>query len=65
MAARLKASFLASPYAGLDPVKVEAPFALAVADGGEHLVRGRIDAVYERDGRLELVDFKTGRPHGH
>ncbi len=59
VATRLKASFLASPYAELDPVKVEAPFALAI-DG--HLVRGRIDAVYERDGRLELVDFKTGRP---
>ena len=24
------------------------------------MVRGRIDAVYERDGRTELVDFKTG-----
>ena len=65
VAARLKASFLASPYAELDPTKVEAPFVLAVADelrGTSHLVRGRIDAVYERDGRLELVDFKTGRP---
>src|SRR5207302_3652634 len=56
-AAALKASFLASAYADLDPVCVEAPFQLVV---GDHLVRGRIDAVYERDGRLELVDFKTG-----
>jgi hypothetical protein len=56
---RLKASFLASPWAALDPVRVEAPFVLAL---GSHLVRGRVDAVYERDGRLELVDFKTGRP---
>jgi len=55
---RLKASFLASPWAGLDPLRVEAPFVLAL---GTHLVRGRMDAVYERDGRLELVDFKTGR----
>jgi DNA helicase-2/ATP-dependent DNA helicase PcrA len=55
---RLRASFLASPWAELEPVRVEAPFVLAV---GAHLVRGRIDAVYERDGRLELVDFKTGR----
>ncbi len=55
---RLKASFLASPWADLDPTRVEAPFVLAL---GAHLVRGRIDAVYERDGRLELVDFKTGR----
>ena len=54
----LRASFLASPWASLDPVRVEAPFVLAV---GGHLVRGRVDAVYERDGRVELVDFKTGR----
>jgi len=58
---RLKASFLASPWAGLDPTRVEAPFVLAL---GRHIVRGRIDAVYERDGRLELVDFKTGRRTG-
>jgi RecB family exonuclease len=56
--AGLRASFLASPWASLDPVRVEAPFVLAV---GGHLVRGRIDAAYERDGRTELVDFKTGR----
>jgi DNA helicase-2/ATP-dependent DNA helicase PcrA len=59
LAERLRASFLASPWADLDPVRVEAPFVLVV---GGHLVRGRIDAVYERDGRMELVDFKTGRP---
>jgi DNA helicase-2/ATP-dependent DNA helicase PcrA len=58
VAAGLRASFLASPWASLDPLRVEAPFVLAVAG---HLVRGRIDAVYERDGRTELVDFKTGR----
>jgi DNA helicase-2/ATP-dependent DNA helicase PcrA len=57
--AGLRASFLGSPWADLDPVRVEAPFVLAV---GGHLVRGRIDAAYERDGRTELVDFKTGRP---
>ncbi|HUQ64109.1 MAG TPA: ATP-dependent DNA helicase [Acidimicrobiales bacterium] len=56
--ARLKQSFLASVWAALDPVRVEAPFTLVA---GGHVVRGRIDAVYERDGRLELVDFKTGR----
>ncbi|HVE92205.1 MAG TPA: ATP-dependent DNA helicase [Actinomycetota bacterium] len=36
----------------------ELPFILKVRDG--LLVRGRIDAVYERDGGLEVVDFKTG-----
>ncbi|MGH9225292.1 MAG: ATP-dependent DNA helicase [Acidimicrobiales bacterium] len=56
--AALKDSFLASPWADLDPERVEAPFALAA---GRHTVRGRVDAVYQRDGRLELVDFKTGR----
>jgi len=59
VAAGLRASFLASAWAGLDPERVEAPFVLAI---GGHLVRGRIDAVYQRDGRTELVDFKTGRP---
>jgi DNA helicase-2/ATP-dependent DNA helicase PcrA len=58
VAAGLKASFLAGPWADLDPERVEAPFLLAL---GSHLVRGRVDAVYRRDGRLELVDFKTGR----
>ena len=53
----LRGTFLSSPFAALDPVKVEAPFQLVV-DG--RLVRGRIDAVYERDGYTELVDFKTG-----
>jgi DNA helicase II / ATP-dependent DNA helicase PcrA len=57
--AGLRAAFLASPYAAVDPVRIEAPFVLAVAG---RLVRGRIDAVYRRDGRLELVDFKTGLP---
>ena len=56
--AALQQSFLGSVYAGLDAGKVEAPFVLVV-DG--RVVRGRIDAVYERDGRVELVDFKTGR----
>src|SRR5206468_8949773 len=54
----LQQSFLDSPYADLDPVRVEAPFVVVV---GGRMVRGRIDAVSERDGRTELVDFKTGR----
>lgn len=35
----------------------EMPFVLKV---GNRLIRGRIDAVYEDDGGLEIVDFKTG-----
>ena len=57
--AGLRASFLAGPWASLDPLRVEAPFVLPVGDA---LVRGRIDAVYERDDLMEIVDFKTGRP---
>jgi RecB family exonuclease len=55
----LRAAFLASPFAQLEPVRVEAPFVLVV---GGQAVRGRIDAVYRRAGRAELVDFKTGSP---
>jgi len=55
--AALQQSFLDSPYADVDPARVEAPFVVVV---GGRMVRGRIDAVYERDGRTELVDFKTG-----
>ena len=54
----LQNSFLASPYASLDPIRVEHPVVLASA---ELLLRGRVDAVYERDGLLEIVDYKTGR----
>jgi DNA helicase-2/ATP-dependent DNA helicase PcrA len=37
---------------------VELPFTLK---RGDHIIRGRIDAVYEGDdGGLEIVDFKTG-----
>ena len=56
--AGLKASFLGSPFADLDPRRVEAPFVLVRSP---FIVRGRVDAVYARDGRIELVDFKTGR----
>jgi DNA helicase-2/ATP-dependent DNA helicase PcrA len=61
--AELQAAFLASPWARLRPLAVERPFALAV---GPTVVRGRVDAVYERetpgsDAGLEIVDFKTGR----
>ncbi len=63
---RAQAAFLSSPYAGLMPQRVEAPFTLVVPghSGRVDVVRGRIDAVYERDSVIEIVDFKTGRfPH--
>ncbi len=58
LTAALVACFEASPFGALDPVRVEAPFVLPL---GGRAVRGRVDAVYYRDGRVELVDFKTGR----
>ena len=63
---RCQAAFLSSPYAGSMPQRVEAPFTLVVPghSGRTDVVRGRIDAVYERDSVIEIVDFKTGRfPH--
>jgi DNA helicase-2/ATP-dependent DNA helicase PcrA len=56
--AALQASFLESPFGDLAPTRVEAPIVLARHGA---LLRGRVDATYERDGRLEIVDFKTGR----
>lgn len=51
--------FLASRFADMDPILVEAPFSLRV---GEARVDGRIDAVFEPEpGLWEVVDFKSGR----
>jgi DNA helicase-2/ATP-dependent DNA helicase PcrA len=59
-------AFLAGPYADREPVAVEAPFQLVL---GDHILVGRIDAVYEADpadpelpvgARYEVVDWKTG-----
>lgn len=55
---QLRAGFEASPWAGLVPVAVEAPFTVVLCG---RLVRGRIDAVFAgADGRHEVVDWKTG-----
>jgi DNA helicase-2/ATP-dependent DNA helicase PcrA len=59
----LQDAFLSGPFADRVPLQVEAPFAITL---GRHVVRGRIDAVYEHlapDGalRYEVVDWKTGR----
>ncbi len=52
-------AFLESPYGTEPAALVEAPFSLTTESGYE--VRGRIDAVYERDQGWEIVDFKSGR----
>ncbi|MCF2529881.1 ATP-dependent DNA helicase [Yinghuangia soli] len=57
----LQEAFLRSPYAQRAPHRIEEPFQLVI---GGRVVRGRIDAVYrDRDGRYEVVDWKTSRTH--
>jgi DNA helicase II / ATP-dependent DNA helicase PcrA len=59
--AELRARFERSPWADRWPSAVEVPFETLV---GDRLVRGRIDAVFAdaRDGRFDVVDWKTGAP---
>lgn len=55
----LQEAFLASQWAQRTPVEVEAPFELLI---GGVVVRGRVDAVFEApDGRIDVVDWKTGQ----
>jgi DNA helicase-2/ATP-dependent DNA helicase PcrA len=56
--AALQKAFLRGPYADQRPLRIEAPFALAI---GGRVVRGRIDAVYEMLDGFEVVDWKTSR----
>jgi DNA helicase-2/ATP-dependent DNA helicase PcrA len=57
--AALQDSFLASEWALRTPTEVEAPFELLI---GGVVVRGRVDAVFaDADGRVDVVDWKTGR----
>ncbi len=57
--AGLQSSFEKSAYADRVPYALEAPFQLMIAG---HVIRGRIDAVYETaDGGFEVVDWKTNR----
>jgi len=53
----LKAKWLASDWAKLEPYAVEVPFETVIAG---ILVRGRIDAVYKTDNGFEVIDWKTG-----
>lgn len=60
---QLKEKFLASEWAEKTPKYVEQPFEVVL---GDHVVRGRMDAVFhEADSDEEgwlVVDWKTGRP---
>ena len=57
--ARLQATFEASEWGPLQPIEVESEIDFAFADG--RIVICKLDAVYRRDGRIEIVDWKTGR----
>ena len=57
--AELREAFLASPWAAREPLDVEAPFEMVVADT---IVRGRVDAVFGEGDGLVVVDWKTGPP---
>lgn len=53
----LKAAFMRSKYAAMTPAAIERPFSLVL---GGRVINGRMDAVFEIDGRYEVVDWKTG-----
>jgi len=62
----LKARFLASEWAELQPIEVEVEIDVALddllPDGRPHIAICKLDAVYRRGERIEIVDWKTGRP---
>ncbi|MDA2978146.1 MAG: PD-(D/E)XK nuclease family protein, partial [Actinomycetota bacterium] len=53
----MKNAFLSSNWAHKTPVALEWPFDISI--GGRSL-RGRIDAVFETENGIELIDWKTG-----
>jgi DNA helicase-2/ATP-dependent DNA helicase PcrA len=55
----LQANFAASPWGALEPLEVETEIQLPFAG---RIVVCKLDAVYRREGRIEIVDWKTGRP---
>ncbi|MEJ6555215.1 ATP-dependent DNA helicase [Microbacterium esteraromaticum] len=60
--AELRAVFERSEWAPLQPIAVEIEIDFAFSGG--HIVICKLDAVYRRDdrgGRIEIVDWKTGR----
>jgi len=61
--ARLVAIFEASEWATLQPIEVETEidFRYIGIDDRPHVVVCKLDAVYRRGDRIEIVDWKTGR----
>lgn len=62
--ARLQANFERSEWAALRPLEVETEidYVSTDLDGRPHIVICKLDAVYRRGERIEIVDWKTGRP---
>ncbi|GAA1959023.1 ATP-dependent DNA helicase [Microbacterium deminutum] len=60
---RLTATFLRSEWADLRPIEVETEIDVRLAGAvGLGTVVCKLDAVYRRGERIEIVDWKTGRP---
>ena len=61
----LKERFLASEWAPLQPIEVEVEIDVVLddllPDGRPHIAICKLDAVYRRGDRVEIVDWKTGR----
>ncbi|MCU1479956.1 MAG: ATP-dependent helicase [Subtercola sp.] len=57
--AALQATFETSPWASVAPEEVEVEIHLPL---GDNIVICKIDAVFKRGERYEVVDWKTGRP---
>lgn len=60
----LRETFERSEWAGLEPIEVETEidFALELDEGRPpHIMICKLDAVYRRGERIEIVDWKTGR----
>ncbi|MDO8732785.1 MAG: ATP-dependent DNA helicase [Actinomycetota bacterium] len=53
----LKEAFSRSAFANRQPFAIEQAFAMVL---GGRVVRGRIDAVFESNGRFDVIDWKTG-----
>lgn len=63
----LVATFEESEWGQLQPIEVETEidFRHTGLDGREHVIVCKLDAVYRRGDRIEIVDWKTGRaPRG-
>jgi DNA helicase-2/ATP-dependent DNA helicase PcrA len=62
--ARLQEHFERSEWAALQPLEVETEidYVTTDLDGRAHIVICKLDAVYRRGDRIEIVDWKTGRP---